>query len=211
MHVHGQTTHQFAPLPYAYDALEPYIDAQTMETHYDKHHRSYYNNFLKAIQGTELEKTDMLTIFGNISKLGNVIRNQGGGYWNHTFFWESMAPGGSELQEGEFSRLFLNSFGSKENFEKEFKESALSVFGSGWTWLILTPEKKLKIVNTTNQDNPYMDVVSDRGIPLLSVDVWEHAYYLKYRNKRADYITNYLKIVDWQKVSSRYNDAIMKM
>lgn len=204
----NQTLHQFSALPYAYDALEPYIDAQTMETHYEKHHRGYYNNFLKAIQGTELEKTDILTIFANISQQNTYIRNQGGGYWNHTFYWESMTPGGKKIPEGKFNQQLLKTFGTMENFEIKFKEAALSIFGSGWAWLILDSEQNLKIVTSANQDNPYMDIASDRGIPILGIDVWEHAYYLKYKNKRGDYVSNFLKVVDWEKVSTRYNSAV---
>lgn len=200
--------HSFKALPYSYDALEPYIDAQTMEVHYDKHHRAYYNNFIKAIEGNnELQNSSMHEIFAKISDYSDAVRNNGGGYWNHDFFWESMTPGGAELAEGNLMNKIMTEFGSLENFQAEFKKAALARFGSGWAWLILQ-DGKLKICSTPNQDNPLMNVVENKGTPLLALDVWEHAYYLKYQNKRGEYIDNFFKVVNWAKVSERYEAAI---
>ncbi len=196
--------HKFHPLPYSYNALEPNIDAQTMEIHYDRHHRGYYNNFLKAIKGTELEKMDIVSMFSSVSKQSIAVRNQGGGYWNHTFFWESMVPEGKKIPDGDFKKKFYETFSTLEQFESQFREAAMSIFGSGWAWLIKDENGNLVITTTANQDNPLMDVVVVKGKPLLGIDVWEHAYYLKYKNKRIDYVNNLFPIINWEKVASRY-------
>ncbi|MCX7696360.1 MAG: superoxide dismutase [Bacteroidales bacterium] len=201
----GSSQHEFKPLPYAYDALEPYIDAQTMQLHYDKHHRSYYNNFISTFKTfPELEKMSMEEVFSNINKYDVKVRNNGGGFWNHEFFWNCMISGGRPLPDGEFAKIFLKQWGSMDNFKKEFKEAALSVFGSGWAWLIVDKDKKLKITTTPNQDNPLMSVVSDRGYPILGLDVWEHAYYLKYQNRRAEYVENFFNVINWEQVVRNY-------
>ncbi|WP_010665328.1 superoxide dismutase [Marinilabilia salmonicolor] len=198
--------HKFPELGYAYDALEPYIDAQTMELHYDKHHRGYYGKFMKAIEGTEMETTAMHQIFANVSGHSESVRNNGGGYYNHRLFWENMSPDG-----GEPSARLLNSlvkdFGSMDEFKKEFSNAAKTQFGSGWAWLYMDANKKLKVSSTPNQDNPLMDVVSEKGIPLLALDVWEHAYYLKYQNMRGTYVDNFWNVVDWKTVSKRWEKA----
>lgn len=200
-------THVFKPLPYAYDALEPYIDAQTMEIHYSKHHQGYYNKFMAAIKGNDfLETASMPEIFTRIDEFPEAVRNNGGGYWNHEFFWEGMTSGGKPLPDGELKNLIVKQYGSFEEFVSVFSKSATSVFGSGWTWLIVN-NGGLQIVNTVNQDNPLMNTAVQKGIPLLALDVWEHAYYLKYQNKRGDYIANFLKVVDWQKIDERYRSA----
>ncbi len=200
-------THVFKPLPYAYNALEPYIDAQTMELHYTKHHQGYYNKFIAAIEGNDfLESASMIEIFARIDESSEAVRNNGGGYWNHEFFWESMSAGGKPLPDGELKNRIVKQYGSFEEFVSAFSKSALSVFGSGWTWLVVK-DGELQIVNTANQDNPLMNIAAQKGIPLLALDLWEHAYYLKYQNKRSDYIANFLKVVDWQKVDSRYQAA----
>ena len=200
-------THKFKALPYAYDGLEPYIDAQTMELHYDKHHRGYYNKFIAAIDDNdELTSSSMPDIFANISEYGPAIRNNGGGYWNHEFFWESMIPGGAGLPDGDFKNKITEDFGSLENFLAEFKNAGLSRFGSGWVWLIVQ-RGDLLITSTANQDNPLMNTAEAVGTPLLALDVWEHAYYLKYQNKRGDYIDNFFKVINWIKVSERYYAA----
>ncbi|PKP01064.1 MAG: superoxide dismutase [Bacteroidetes bacterium HGW-Bacteroidetes-6] len=200
-------THVFKPLPYGYDALEPYIDAQTMEIHYSRHHQGYYNKFMATIKGNAfLERASMADIFARIDEFPDAVRNNGGGYWNHEFFWEGMTNGGKPLPDGELKNRIVKQYGSFEEFVSAFSESALSVFGSGWTWLI-ADENGLQIVNTANQDNPLMNTAVQKGIPLLALDVWEHAYYLKYQNKRSDYIANFLKVVDWQKVDARYRAA----
>jgi Fe-Mn family superoxide dismutase len=203
--------HEFKPLPYAYDALEPYIDAQTMQIHYEKHHKNYYNNFISCYEKfPELKQMSMIEIFKNIEKFGPKVRNNGGGYWNHEFFWDCMIPGGKAIPTGEFSALFLKTFGTLEDFKKEFKEKALNLFGSGWVWLILDKNKQLKIVTTPNQDNPYMNISSEQGIPLLALDLWEHAYYLKYQNRRGDYIDNFFNVINWEKVAENYKSASRK-
>jgi superoxide dismutase, Fe-Mn family len=202
--------HTFDPLPYSFDALEPYIDAQTMQIHYDRHHRGYYNNFINAIKDTELQNASLDFIFDNMSKLSSTIRNNGGGYYNHVLFWEIMAA--DEL--GEPSEILIKaieeSFGSLESLKEEFNKMALTQFGSGWAWLIVSEDGSLAVTQTANQDNPLMDVVSKRGIPILALDVWEHAYYLKYQNLRAEYVKNFWNIVNWTKVNELYLNALNK-
>jgi Fe-Mn family superoxide dismutase len=202
--------HVFQALPYAYNALEPYIDAQTMEIHYDRHHRAYYNNFIKAIQGTDLVKVRMEKIFEQVSTLNPTIRNNGGGFYNHNLFWLNMGPGGKSKPSKELQAAIDSEFGSLETFKEKFGTAAKTRFGSGWAWLSVDANKKLFISSTPNQDNPLMDAVTERGIPLLTIDVWEHAYYLKYQNKRADYVDNFWKVVNWDVVSERYKAALNK-
>ena len=205
--INNQNIFDFPPLPYSYDALEPYIDKLTVEIHYSKHHKAYYDNFTKAIAGTEMESMDIIDIFKNISKYPVAIRNNGGGYFNHTFYWESMKPQGGETPTGELSASIIKTFGSFEEFKKQFEESGKMRFGSGWAWLCLDDKGKLFICSTPNQDNPLMDIAEKKGIPLLTVDVWEHAYYLKYQNKRADNLTAFWNVIDWNNVSKRYENA----
>jgi len=197
-------THVFKPLPYAYDALEPYIDAKTMEIHYSKHHQGYYDKFMAAIKGNSaLESLSMPAIMARMNEFPVAVRNNGGGYWNHEFFWESITPGGRVLPDGALKNRINTQFGSMEKFLEEFKNAALSLFGSGWVWLI-QQNGELKIVTTPNQDNPLMNMPEGSIIPLLAIDVWEHAYYLKHQNKRAAYIDDFFKVVDWDAVSKRY-------
>lgn len=201
--------HLFAELPYAYDALEPYIDAQTMELHYSKHHRGYYNNFLKAIEGSELVKVRLENIFKHVSTLSEAIRNNGGGYFNHTLFWASMAGNAtSTYPSAELMAAFERDFGSFDAFKEKFSTAAKTRFGSGWAWLSVDAGKKLFVSSTANQDNPLMDVVEERGTPVLALDVWEHAYYLKYQNKRADYVDNFWNVINWEEVNKRYAEAV---
>ena len=200
--------HKFAPLPYAYDALEPYIDKMTMEIHYDRHHRTYFNNFLAAIKGTELEKTPVPVIFANMSAYSVAIRNTAGGYWNHEMFWNCMKPKGGGFPEGKLSEAIISSFGSIDEFKKQFAEAAVKRFGSGWAWLVVNPEGKLFITSTANQDNPLMNTEEKRGTPILCLDVWEHAYYLKYQNKRSDYIAAFWNVVNWDFVQAGYIKAL---
>lgn len=200
--------HVFKPLPYAYDALEPYLDKQTMEIHYSKHHQNYFNKFVELSKSNIfLDTADMKSIFARMSEFSDGVRNNGGGYWNHEFFWESMTANGTVLPEGAFRTHLMKQFGDQIGFETAFKKSALSLFGSGWTWLIVS-EGQLKIVNTANQDNPLMNTAIEKGTPLLGIDVWEHAYYLKFQNKRSDYIDNFLKVINWQRVSERYQETL---
>lgn len=202
---------ELQPLPYALDALEPSIDMQTLEIHYGKHHKAYYDNFLKAIEGTGLQSTDITEIFRNISKYPTSVRNNGGGYYNHTFYWESMrAPGGS-LPNGKLADAITGSFTSFDEFKKQFSEAGKNRFGSGWAWLSISDDGKLFISSTPNQDNPLMDIAEKKGIPLLVMDVWEHAYYLKYQNKRPDYIDAFWNIVNWEEVAGRYDAALKSL
>ena len=194
----------FEPLPYAYDALEPYIDAQTMEIHYSKHHQAYFNNLVKAVAGTEMEGKAVEALFPEISKLPVAVRNNGGGHWNHTFFWNSMAPNAGGTPEGALLAAIEKSFGSFDEFKKQFEAAAVGRFGSGWAWLAVDANGGLFVSSTPNQDNPLMDVAEKRGTPILGVDVWEHAYYLKYQNLRASYVDAFWNVVNWPEVAKRY-------
>ena len=200
-------TTEFPALPYAYDALEPYIDARTMEIHYDRHHRAYFNNFVAAIKGTDLESSSIEKIFAEVSKASDAVRNNGGGFYNHVIFWENLGTGSSK-PSAELSEAINQTFGSFEKFRELFSTAAKTRFGSGWAWLYLTADKKLAVGSTPNQDNPLMDVSPVKGIPLLTIDVWEHAYYLKYQNKRPDYVEAFWNVVNWDEVSRRYAEAL---
>ncbi len=200
-------TKEFPALPYAYDALEPYIDARTMEIHYDKHHRAYFTNFVNAIKGTALENSPVEKIFAEVSKAGDAVRNNGGGYYNHVFFWQNLAKNSSG-PSAELTAAINKAFGSFEKFRETFSNAAKTRFGSGWAWLYLTPDKNLAAGSTPNQDNPLMDISTIKGIPLLTIDVWEHAYYLKYQNRRADYVEAFWNVVNWDVVNERYMEAL---
>jgi len=194
----------FEPLPYAYDALEPYIDAQTMEIHYGKHHQAYFNNLVKAVAGTALEGQSVEALFPKMSQLPAVVRNNGGGHWNHTFFWKSMAPQAGGAPDGELGAAIAQAFGTFDEFKKQFEAAAVGRFGSGWAWLSVGADGALFISSTPNQDNPLMDVAEKRGTPILGLDVWEHAYYLKYQNLRASYVGAFWNVVNWPEVAARY-------
>ena len=197
----------FEPLPYATDALEPYIDAQTMEIHYSRHHQAYFNNLTKAVAGTELEGQSLEALFPKMSQLPVAVRNNGGGHWNHALFWKSLSPQGGGQPGGELLAAIEKAFGSFDEFKKQFDAAAVGRFGSGWAWLVAGADGKLFVSSTPNQDNPLMDVAEKRGAPLLGLDVWEHAYYLKYQNKRADYIAAFWNVVNWREVAARYAAA----
>ncbi len=199
--------HVFPALPYAYDALEPYIDARTMEIHYDRHHRAYFNNFIAAIKGTQLDKSTIEQIFAKVSEAGDAVRNNGGGFYNHVIFWNNLSSG-SGAPSVELTEAINKTFGSFEKFKEAFDNSAKTRFGSGWAWLYVTPDKKLAVGSTPNQDNPLMDVSPIKGKPLLALDVWEHAYYLKYQNKRPEYIAAFWNVVNWDEVNRRYKEAM---
>lgn len=188
-------------LPYAYNALEPYIDAQTMEIHYTKHHTAYVKNITDAITADKITFTTEKDFFSNTSKLSAKARNNGGGVWNHNFFWMIMRPSGSE-PSGKILDAINGSFGSFDKFKEQFTQAAMTRFGSGWAWLV-NDSGKLKIGSTPNQDNPLMDVSDFKGTPLLGLDVWEHAYYLKYQNKRNEYVANWWNVVNWEEVAKR--------
>lgn len=198
----------FRPLPYDYKALEPFIDKQTVEIHYSKHHKAYYDNFLNAIKGTEMETMEITEIFKNISRYPEAVRNNGGGYYNHTLYWEGMKPNGGGLPKGKLSEVISKTFGSFEQFKKEFSEEGKSRFGSGWAWLCIDDNGTPFIYSTPNQDNPLMNISEKKGIPLLTMDVWEHAYYLTYQNKRQDYIDAFWNVVNWEEVTKRYETAL---
>lgn len=201
--------HKFPELGYAYNALEPYIDAQTMELHYSKHHKGYYNNFMNAAEGTDMLKTPMELIFSSISKHSSTIRNNGGGYYNHSLFWENMTPTKNDIPIN-LKAAIEKDLGSVDAFKESFGNAAKTRFGSGWAWLSVDKKGKLFVSSTANQDNPLMDDIEGKGTPLLCLDVWEHAYYLKYQNKRADYVDNFWNIVNWNVVNNRLTAAISK-
>jgi superoxide dismutase, Fe-Mn family len=197
--------HTLPELKYGYDALEPHIDKETMQIHHQKHHQAYINNLIKAIEGTELENQDLEEMFRNMSNHPTAVRNNGGGHYNHTLFWEIMAPNAGGKPSGELLQAIEKRFGSFDDFVKEFNNAATSRFGSGWAWLIVDNNGQLQVTSTPNQDNPLMDVAETRGMPILGLDVWEHAYYLKYQNRRPEYVTNFWKVVNWAEVERRYN------
>ncbi|HRP45052.1 MAG TPA: superoxide dismutase [Ginsengibacter sp.] len=194
-------------LPYAYDALEPNIDKQTMEIHHDKHHGGYVNNLNKAIAGTEYENKSLEEILKVAGKAGNAIRNNAGGHWNHTFFWEIMGPNGGGKPSGDLAKAIDDSFGSFDAMKEKFNAAGAARFGSGWAWLAVDNSGKLVVCSSPNQDNPLMDVAECACTPILGCDVWEHAYYLKYQNKRADYLNAFWNCVNWDKVAEHYKNA----
>ena len=191
-------------LPYAFNALEPHIDARTMEIHHGKHHAAYVNNLNAALQGTEWEGKSLEEILANISKLAPAVRNNGGGHWNHSMFWEVMAPHTENTggPTGALADGINGTFGSFDKFKEEFTKAATTRFGSGWAWLTVSGGK-LVVHSTPNQDNPLMDVAEVKGTPILGIDVWEHAYYLNYQNRRPDYIGAFYNIINWQAVTAR--------
>jgi Fe-Mn family superoxide dismutase len=190
------------PLPYDYKALEPYIDEQTMNIHYTKHHATYIKNVNEAILAEKINATSAYDFFSKVSGYSAKARNNAGGAWNHNFFWQSMRAGGNSGPTGKIKASIDKSFGSFEKFKEEFTKAALGQFGSGWAWLI-SDNGALKIIGTPNQDNPLMDNAPVKGKPLLAIDVWEHAYYLKYQNKRPDYIAAWWNVVNWNEVDKR--------
>jgi Fe-Mn family superoxide dismutase len=194
-----------APLPYAHDALEPHIDTLTMQIHHGKHHQAYVDNLNKAIIGTEHEAKSLAQLIAHAGAISAPVRNNGGGHWNHTFFWESLSPNGGGTPSGKLGDAINNAFGSFDEFKTKFAAGGVGRFGSGWVWLIVH-EGKLTITSTPNQDNPLMDVAEVKGAPILGVDVWEHAYYLKYQNKRPDYLAAIWNVIDWGKVAERYEN-----
>ena len=200
-----KVNHEFPELPYAYDALEKAIDSETMNIHYNKHFRGYYNKFLKAIEGTPLEMMTMEEIFANVSKYDAAVRNNAGGFYNHAMFWTIMSPDGGGKPSAKLEAAINKSFGSMDNFKKEFEAAAASQFGSGWAWLSKDKQGNLFVSSTPNQDNPLMDAIEKQGHPILALDVWEHAYYLRYQNKRTSYIGNFWEVVNWDEVEKRFN------
>ena len=190
-------------LPYAADALEPHIDAKTMEIHHGKHHNGYTTKLNAAIEGTALEGKSIEEILGDLDMSNAAVRNNGGGYYNHCLFWEIMGPDAGEMSS-ELSAAIESAFGSFDAFKDAFSKAAATQFGSGWAWLCVHNDGKLEVCSTSNQDNPLMKDVSCGGTPILGLDVWEHAYYLNYQNRRPDYIEAFFKVVNWSEVSKRY-------
>ncbi len=193
-------------LPYGYDALEPYIDKTTMEIHYTKHHNGYVTKLNDAVAGTDLENKSLEEILKNASKHPVGVRNNGGGHYNHSLFWTIMKKGGGGFPKGDLEGAINSSFGSFEEFKNKFSNAAATRFGSGWAWLIVQ-DGKLAITSTANQDNPIMDVAEDKGTPILGLDVWEHAYYLKYQNRRPEYIDNWWNVINWDEVTKRFKES----
>lgn len=189
-------------LDYAYNALEPHIDARTMEIHHTKHHAAYTTNLNNAIAGSDLEGSSIEDILSKVSGLSTAIRNNGGGFYNHNLFWKVMTPSGGGQPTGDLADAIAKNFGSFDNFKDEFSKAAATRFGSGWAWLVNTGTG-LKVTSTPNQDNPLMDLAEVKGTPILGLDVWEHAYYLHYQNRRPDYIAAFWNVINWDEVSAR--------
>jgi Fe-Mn family superoxide dismutase len=200
----GEEKFRLAPLPYGYDALEPFIDKMTMEIHHSKHHQAYVNNLNKALVG--VNATSLNDILKNVSSYASAVRNNAGGHYNHTLYWSIMKPQGGGQPGGALLEAINNSFGSFAGFQEKFNASATSVFGSGWTWLVINNKGLLEIGNTPNQDNPLMDVSSLKGFPLMGIDVWEHAYYLKHQNKRIDYVKDWWSVLNWNEIQKKFSD-----
>jgi superoxide dismutase, Fe-Mn family len=194
-------------LPYAPAALEPHIDALTMQIHHDKHHQAYVDNLNKAIAGTANEGKSLEELVQHAGSISPAVRNNGGGHWNHSFFWESLAANAGGSPTGKLGESITAEFGSFDSFKEKFAQAGMTRFGSGWAWLI-EQDGKLLISSTPNQDNPLMDVAEVKGTPLLGVDVWEHAYYLKYQNRRAEYLAAFWNVIDWDVISKRYEAAL---
>lgn len=193
-------------LPYAHEALEPHIDTLTMQIHHGKHHQAYVDNLNKAIAGTEHENKSLEDLVKSAGAISPAVRNNGGGHWNHTFFWETLAPNAGGAPTGELAEAINAAFGSFDAFKEKLNAAGTTRFGSGWAWL-LVKDGKLEVSSTPNQDNPLMDVAEVKGTPLLGVDVWEHAYYLKYQNRRPEYLGAFWNVVNWTKVAERFTAA----
>ena len=194
-------------LNYAYDALEPHIDARTMEIHHSKHHNGYTNNLNTAIAGTDLETKSIETILGGLDMSNKALRNNGGGFYNHSLFWNVMNPEGKEALSGELKDAILSAYGTFEDFKSAFSKAAATQFGSGWAWLCVHKGGEVEVCSTPNQDNPLMPGVSCSGTPILGLDVWEHAYYLNYQNRRPDYIEAFFSVINWTEVEKRFSAA----
>ena len=193
-------------LPYAYNALESNIDARTMEIHHTKHHNGYVNNLNAAVEGTELVGKSLEDLLAKVSTLSPAVRNKGGGHFNHSLFWTVMGPNKGGAPSGKLAEAITSTFGSFDSFKEQFAKAAATRFGSGWAWLVVA-DGKLVVTSTPNQDNPLMDVADVKGTPILGLDVWEHAYYLNYQNRRPDYISAFWNVVDWDAVAKRFDSA----
>jgi len=195
---------ELPPLPYSYDALEPHIDKKTMEIHHGKHHAGYTNNLNNAIKGTDLESLSIEELLSSLDMANMAVRNNGGGFFNHSLFWSTMSPNGGKSPDDSLLSAINSSFGNFENFKTAFSKAAATRFGSGWAWLCVRPGGKLEVCSTANQDNPLMQGIGCGGYPILGLDVWEHAYYLNYQNRRPDYIAGFFNVIDWGAVSKRF-------
>ncbi|SDT88986.1 superoxide dismutase, Fe-Mn family [Polaribacter sp. Hel1_33_78] len=198
---------QLPDLGYAYDALEPHIDARTMEIHHTKHHNGYTTKLNGAVAGTDLEGKSIEDILANLDMSNGAVRNNGGGFYNHSLFWSVMNPEGKGYLSGELKGAIEDAFGTKDAFMEAFSKAAATQFGSGWAWLCVLPGGKVEVCSTPNQDNPLMPGVTCGGTPILGLDVWEHAYYLNYQNRRPDYIDAFFKVINWNEVEKRYAEA----
>jgi superoxide dismutase, Fe-Mn family len=194
------------PLPYSFDALEPHIDAQTMQIHHDKHHQAYVDNLNKAIAGTPNENKSLEELVKIAGTISPAVRNNGGGHWNHSFFWEILGPKSNGQPSGKLADAINQTFGSLDALKEKVNTAGATRFGSGWAWL-LVKDGKLEVSSTPNQDNPLMDVAEVKGTPILGIDVWEHAYYLKYQNRRPEYLTNVWNVINWNKVAEHFEKA----
>jgi Fe-Mn family superoxide dismutase len=197
--------HSLPPLPYSFDALEPHIDAQTMQIHHDKHHQAYVDNLNKALAGTDGEDKSLEDLMAGISKYPAAVRNNGGGHYNHSLFWQVLGADGGQPQGG-LADAINSAFGSLDGLKEKMNAAGTTRFGSGWAWLI-KKDGKLEVTSTPNQDNPLMDVAEVKGTPILGIDVWEHAYYLKYQNKRPDYLAAIWNVVNWAEVAKRFESG----
>lgn len=199
-------------LPYAADALEPHFDSETMNIHHQRHHQAYVNNLNNALAGTEGENESLEDILRNISKYSPAVRNNGGGHYNHSLFWEILSPTPKTVPTGKLAEEIDKVFGSLDAFKEQFKQAGATQFGSGWAWLFVKYNGTIGVSSTANQDNPLMDTnVTNQGFPILGLDVWEHAYYLKYQNKRPDYIDAFWSVLDWAAVEKKYEEVISKL
>ncbi len=198
---------QLPKLPYAYDALEPHIDARTMEIHHSKHHNGYTTNLNNAIEGTDLEGKSIENILNNMDMSNGAVRNNGGGFYNHDLFWQVMSPNGGGAATGAVAEAINAAFGSFEDFKAAFSKAAATRFGSGWAWLCVHEGGKVEVCSTANQDNPLMPEMGCNGTPILALDVWEHAYYLNYQNRRPDYINAFFNVINWEEVNKRYAEG----
>jgi len=196
------------PLPFAHDALVPHIDKATMEIHHGKHHQAYVDNLNKAVAGTSMESSSLEDLFKKISNCPPAVRNNGGGHYNHTLFWQVLSPNGGGEPGGSLAEAIQNQLGGFEKFKADLAQAGMTRFGSGWAWLCVKADKTLCICSTPNQDNPLMDVAECPGTPILGIDVWEHAYYLNYQNRRADYLQAIWHVINWKEVQRRYDAAM---
>jgi len=199
----------FADLPYSFEALEPYIDARTMEIHYTKHYRAYFDKFVAAVKDTELDGKNIVDILGSISKYPAAVRNNGGGYFNHHLFWNVMGPNAGGAPSGKLAEAINKFFGTFDQFKITFSDAAANRFGSGWAWLSVSDDLSLKVSSSPNQDNPLMNLAEIKGRPILGLDVWEHAYYLKYQNRRPEYISAFWNVVNWKAVEEMYTKVVL--